>query len=102
MTTARNTSWHATTARRWRRCSSTWRAAAFRRRHHERGFGARRDRAASDCGDDPALLVSLDVVMAAPARADLLAGAADHHLGLPAELHLAKCRLLCPRRRDID
>ena len=35
----------------------------------------------------------LDVVVAASAGIDLLAGAADHHLGLPAELHLAECRV---------
>ncbi len=41
-------------------------------------------------GDGAALLVSPDVVLAAAAGADLLAGAADHHLGLSAELHLAE------------
>ena len=52
--------------------------------------------------DGAALLVSADVVVAAAAGADLLAGAADHHLGLSAELHFAERQFLRARRRHAD
>jgi hypothetical protein len=80
-------SWPATTGRRWKRCFSTSRAAAMkcRRPRRERTARARWHRAASHRRDDAALLVSAALVVAAVARADLLAGAADHHLGLPAD-----------------
>src|SRR5258708_36269084 len=100
--TARTTSWPATTARRSRRCFSTSPAAAFRKPRHEPVCHALGDLAASHQCDDPALLVSPDVVVAAPAGIDLLAGAADHHLGVPAELHFADFRVLRARRRHAD
>src|SRR5207302_8429624 len=106
MTTAPTRSWRATTAPRWKRYSSTSRAAGCGRRRHERGRP--RDRhpsrhfLASYPGNGAALLVSLDVVVAAAAGADLLAGAADHHLGLSAELHFAIVGILCQRRRLAD
>src|ERR1700676_491330 len=96
--TALKTSWRAITGRRSRKCFSTSPAAASRKVPHERARGA----AAGDLGsshrrDDPALLVSVDVVVAAPPGVDLLAGAADHHLGLPTELYLADVRVFRPR-----
>src|ERR1700736_6142245 len=100
--TAPTTSWPATTGRRWRRCFSTSPAAVFRRPCGERighGFGYR---AAPDRGDDPALLVSLALVVAAASGIAVLAGVADYHLGVPAKLHLAECRLFRPRRRHPD
>src|SRR3979409_1798721 len=102
MMTARIRSWRATTGRRWRKYFSTSRAAVFRKARHERAHDDQGDRAASDRRDDPALLVSAAVVLAAFAGTDLLAGPADHHLGLSAELHFANVRILRPRRRHID
>src|SRR5690349_9738315 len=101
MTTAPTRSWRATTAPRWKTCSSTSRAAGWRRGRHERGrdrHASRDFRAAHPC-DGAALLVSPDVVVAAAAGAGLLAGAAGHHLGLSAELHFTERRFLCARRR---
>ncbi|GCC46654.1 hypothetical protein chiPu_0030927, partial [Chiloscyllium punctatum] len=72
--------------------------------HHERNpqlSPARHFTAAHQC-DGAALLVSPDVVMAAAPGADLLAGIADHHLGLPAELHLADLGLLRQSGRHAD
>ena len=63
---------------------------------------ARGHRAASHQRDDPALLVPAAVVVAAAAGIDLLAGAADRDLGLPAELHLAECRVFRAGRRHPD
>src|SRR6202012_5851061 len=80
-------------------CFSMSPAAGSRRPRHELACSRGGYLAASDRGHDPALLVSPDVVLAAAPGAALLAGAADRHLGLPAELHFAKCRLLCPCRR---
>src|SRR6202012_5425418 len=107
MTTRPMASWRATTAPRWKTCFSTSRAGAATRHlperllrewpHHERASRQQDRRQSGDIGpshrrDGDALLVSADVVLAAVARADLLAGAADHHLGFPAKLHLAECR----------
>src|SRR5829696_4943117 len=102
MTTVPTRSWCATTGIRWKKCFSTSRADGRRRRRHERNRRASRDFGASNPGDGIALLVSSDVVVAAAAGADLLAGAADHHLGLSAELHFAERQLLCARRRHAD
>src|ERR1700759_3018522 len=103
MTTAPTRSWRATTGRRWRKCSSTSPAAGFRKARREQ---ARQPplgyRAASHSRDDPALLVSADVVVAAAAGIAVLAGAADHHLGLSAELHFADFRVFRARRRQPD
>src|ERR1700730_4786042 len=105
--TAPTRSWRATTGRRWRKCSSTSPAAGFRKARREQ---ARQPplgyRAASHQRDDPALLVSADVVVAAPAGIAVLAGAADHELRASAELHFAyvgvfrACRRQPDRRRD--
>src|SRR6267142_6478601 len=98
----RTTSWLATTGRRWRRCFSTSPAAAFRKVRHEPARQAPRYLAASDQRDDLALLVSADVLVAAPAGTDLLARAADHHMGVPAELYFANFRVFRARRRNAD
>src|SRR4051812_27149456 len=107
MTTVLTASCFATTGRRSKRCFLTSPAAAqsSRRKNvrekvrNEQGREASRHRAASDRGDDPALLVSADFIVAAPAGAGVLAGAANRHLGFPAELHLAERRILRPRRQ---
>src|SRR5450631_781551 len=95
-------SWPATTARRWRKCFSTSPAAGFRRARRERARPALGYRATSHQCDDPALLVSVAVVVAAAAGIAVLAGVADHHLGLSAELYFAECRIFRPRRRHPD
>src|ERR1700732_5564466 len=100
--TALMASWPAITAPRSRKYFSTSPAAAFRRARREPTRRAPGDRAASHPCDDPALLVSFDVVVAAAAGIDLLAGAADHHLGIPAELHLANIGVFRARRRHAD
>src|SRR5882672_2713508 len=100
--TARTASWLATTGRRWRRYFSTSPAAAFRKVRHEPTGQASGDLAASHQCDDLALLVSADVLVAAPFGIDLLARAADHHLGIPAELHFANFRVFRARRRHAD
>src|SRR4051812_29041655 len=99
MTMRRKRSWRATTATRWKKCSLTLPAAATGRARHERTRGAQGagDCVASHRRDGSALLVSPDVVLAADAGAGLLAGAADHHLGLSAELHRAERLLLRTR-----
>src|SRR5258708_807260 len=102
MTTVPTRSWRATTARRWKRCFWTSPADGWRRARHERHCRPSRDFAASHPCDGAALLVSPDVVLAAASGADLLAGAADHHLGFPAELHLADLGLFRARRRLAD
>src|SRR6195952_1049722 len=99
MTTAPTRSWRATTARRWRKCFSTSRVGGWRRAHDERDRHDQRDFAASHPCDGAALLVSPDVVLAAAAGTGLLAGAADHHLGLSAELYLADVGIFRPPRR---
>ena len=81
----------------WRRCSSTSPAAPARR-------GRRRDDhaiaraiavfAAPRVRDGAAALVSAQLVLAARARPDLLAGGADADVGLPAKLRVAELRLL--------
>src|SRR3974390_2097132 len=95
-------SWPATTARRWRRYFSTSPGAARRKPRRERARYASGYCAASHPGDDPALLVPVALVVAAPSGTAVLAGAADHHLGLSADLHRAECRVLRPRRRYPD
>src|SRR5215218_8408248 len=127
MTTVPTRSWRATTAPRWKKCSSTSRAGGPKRFPakwtpvrakktrqnkapgrvpHERGSPSSRHLGASHQRDGAALLVSADVVLAAAFGADLLAGAADHHLGFPAELPFADVgvfragRRLADRRRD--
>src|ERR1700709_895199 len=102
MTTAPTRSWRATTAPRWRKCFSTSRAAGLRRARDERSRDASRDFGAPHPCDGAALLVPLDVVLAAAIGTDLLAGAADHHLGFPAELYLADVGFFCARRRFAD
>src|SRR5258708_26765607 len=77
-------------------------AAAFRKPRHERAYPALGYRAASHQCDDSALLVPVGVVVAAAIGTALLAGLADRHLGLPAELHLAECRVLRARWRHAD
>src|SRR5258708_23433127 len=100
--TARTASWPVTTGQRWRKCFSTSRAAGFRKRRHERTRFDRRDRAASHQRDDPSLLVSFAVVMAAAIGTALLAGAADRYLGVPADLHRPKCRVFRAPRPHLD
>src|SRR6267154_1271918 len=102
MTTVPTRSWRATTVRRWKRCFWTSRADGCGRARRDRDRGPSRDLGASHQRDGAALLVSPDVVVAAASGADLLAGAADHHLGLPAELHLADFGILRARRRLAD
>src|SRR6187431_3553643 len=106
MTTAPTRSWRATTAPRWKRCSSTSCAAGPRRPRHERrcprARAPPRHCLASYPRDGAALLVSPDVVLAAAPGTGLLAGAADHHLGLFAELHCAIVGFFRPRRRLAD
>src|ERR1700760_422524 len=113
--TAPTRSWRVTIARPLKRCFSTLHAAATRRPRRERtgreqsrepasrpSRHLRRNRPAPDRRDGAALLVSSDVVLASAAGADLLAGAADHHLGFPAELYLADVGVFRPRRRLAD
>src|SRR5260370_9675931 len=100
--TARTRSWPVTTARRWREGFWTSPAVAFRRRRNEGTDDDRGNRAASHQRDDPALLVPSAVVMAAAAGAAVLADAADHHLGFPADLHRPECRVFRARRRHAD
>src|ERR1700737_3273250 len=95
-------SWPATTGRPWRKCFSTSRAAGFRKARHDRACHAPGHRAASHQRDDPALLVSFAVVLAAPAGVALLAGVADHYLGISANLHRPECRVFRARRRHPD
>src|SRR5436309_9992934 len=103
MTTVPTRSWRATTGTRWKKCSSTSRAAGWRRGHRrERDHSPSRHFLAPYPGDGAALLVSADVVLAAAAGANLLAGAADHHMGLSAELHFAERQFLCACRRHAD
>src|ERR1700722_10659960 len=96
-------------ARRSRRSFSTWRAGAARRARRprarppsERARHAR-DRlcAASGGRDGAALSVPVALVVAARARARLLADDAAVRVGIPAALHLAERRLLRARRRDV-
>src|SRR5712675_156604 len=95
-------SWPATTARQWRKYFSMSPAAGSRRAHRERTGFAGRYRAASHQRDDSALLVPFDLVVAASAGIDLLAGVADRHLGLSTDLHFAERRIFCAGRRRPD
>src|SRR6476469_3071459 len=102
MMTVPTASWPDITARRWRRCFSTLRAAGFGRARREQACHALGYRAASNYRDDPSLLVPVVVVVATSAGTGLLAGPADHHLGFPADLYLAGLRVLRRRRRHPD
>src|SRR5580704_12317396 len=96
--------WRATAGARSRKCFSTWRAApasSTRRRNDLAQRKRIRVFTAPRRGDDAALLVSAALVVAAACRPRLLADGADDHLGLPAILHHAERRLLCPRRRHV-
>src|ERR1700704_6679677 len=95
-------SWPATTARPWRKCFSMLPVAGFRRAPREQARHQLGYRAASHQCDDPALFVSVAVVLAAAAGTDLLAGAADHHLGLSANLPVADFGIFRARRRHPD
>src|SRR5579871_2309400 len=110
----------ATDAIRLKRCSSTWRAAVptwvrprgerderNETRHAQAPFsspacregqGGGRNFGAPGRRDDPALLVSPPVVMAAAPRAHLLADGADADLGFPAALCRPECGLFRTRR----
>src|SRR5947209_473113 len=99
MTTRRRASWLATTGRRLRKYFSTSPVAGFRRPGREHAGLPFRHRAAPDSGHGVALLVPAAVILAAAAGIAVLAGVADHHLGIPADLHRAKCRLFRPCRR---
>src|SRR5437870_5402663 len=73
MTTVPTRSWRATTGTRWKKCSSTSRAAGWRRGHRrERDHSPSRHFLAPYPGDGAALLVSADVILAAAAGAVLL------------------------------
>src|SRR3954463_14355018 len=102
MTTVRTRSWRAITGPRWKKSSSTSPAGGWRRGRHERNGHPSRNFAAAHPCDGAALLVSPDVVLAAAAGADVLAGIAGHHLGFPAKLYLADLGVLRPRRRLAD
>src|SRR5882762_10640945 len=102
MTTALTASWPAITVRPWRRCSSTSRAAGFGRRSHERSRAASGHLGPSHRRDDPALLVSAAVVLAAPSGVAVLADHAGYHLGLPADLCRAERQFLRACRRHAD
>src|SRR4051794_30123263 len=103
MTIRRRASCSATIAPRWSRYSSMWRAGARRRTCREAGRGPQRPwyRTASHRRDDPALLVSDAVVMAAAGRTRLLAHLADRVVGISADLHRAECGLLRSGRRHL-
>src|SRR5665213_3397279 len=100
--TVPTTSWSATTAPRLKRCFSTSHGAAPGRGRDEPPRPISGHCPASHRCDDPALLVPLDVVVAPAPGTAVLAGAADHHLGLPAELHRAECRVFRSRRWHAD
>src|SRR5689334_5286131 len=81
----------------WRRCSSTSPAAPAKRgRPHgdDAIAGTRRVLAASSRCDGAASLVPAQLVLAARARPDLLAGGADADVGISAAVRLAELRLL--------
>src|ERR1700760_1719220 len=87
-----------------RKSFSTWRAAGWGRQPSERarrpavrlrGLGAAHRR------DDRPLLVPAALVLAAAARAHLLAGGADADVGLSAALYRRELRVLRPCRRHL-
>src|ERR1051325_10066618 len=81
----------------WKRCFSTLPAAPAKRgRWRDDGpiAGARCLLAAPRRRDGAAALVFAQLVLAARARPDLLAGGADADVGLPAAVRLAELRLL--------
>src|ERR1700726_3808395 len=82
----------------WKKYSSTSRAGVGARRFPRRPHRERRSDLlfpAPRRGDDSALLVFAALVLAAPDRADLLAGGADVHVGVSATRRRAP-----DRRRD--
>src|SRR5229473_5372806 len=95
-------SWPAITAQRWRKSFSMLPAVASRKVRRERTRFAGRHRTAPHQRDDSAILVPVDLVVAASAGIDLLAGAADHHLGLSADLYRTECGFFRARRRRPD
>src|SRR5271166_7096705 len=98
----RRRSSRATAGARSRRSFSTWRAAGSGRRPNERAGGLAvrpRPLGAAHRRDDRPLLVPAALVLAAPARAHLLADGADADVGLPAALYRRELRILRPRRR---
>src|SRR6185437_15817083 len=95
-------SWSATTAPRWRTSFSMSHGAAARGGSREHAGYQHGHLVAPDCRDGPALLVPPDVVLAAAPGIDLLAGVADHHLGVHPNLYRADFRVLRPRRRHAD
>src|SRR6516225_393883 len=102
MTTVPKASWRATIAPPWRKFSSTLPAAVSGRPRHERNGASPRHLVEPHRRDDPALLVSSTLVLAAAPGIDVLAGAAGDHLGFPANIHRAECQLLRARRRHAD
>src|SRR3954453_9830848 len=100
--TVPTTSWPGTTVRHSKRGFSMSHAGVLRRRRRERVYCASGYRAASDSGDDPALLLFVALVVAALAGVAVLAGLADHHLGFPADLHRAERRVFRASRRHPD
>src|SRR2546430_1456889 len=105
MTILRRSCWPATAAIRSRRCSSMSRADAAkphaRPPNEPAAFARADDLAAPRRRHGAALSLSAALVVVAGAGADLLAGRAAPGLGLPAVLHRAEFRLLCPRRRRL-
>src|SRR4051794_11488540 len=87
----------------WRRCSSTSLAAPAKRGRPRDGAiaGARCVLAAPSRRNGAPPLVSAQLILAAGARPDLLAGGADADVGLSAAIRLAELRLLHEGSRHI-
>src|SRR6185437_671088 len=101
--TCRTGCWRAMAVKRWKKFSSTLRAAAAdntRPRNEQSGhrswFLAQPRRR-----DGAPLLVSAALVLAAHSRSRLLADGADADVGLFAALRVAKRRVLRARRRRV-
>src|SRR5579863_851972 len=114
MTIRRQSSWRATDGVRWKRFSSTSRAAAASRARprndrtnaerptlNRKRASAGRKFTAAHRRDDAAVLVPATLVVAAAARPCLLADGANGHVGLPAILHRDKYRFLRARWRHL-